>query len=62
MSRKRWALPLVLTASAAGAIGQTTLLIVVNVLMLDRTHSAPAVAALWIVPQAALLATDTKPL
>lgn len=36
------------------------LLVVVNILILTRTHSAPAVAALWIVPQIATLATGTQ--
>jgi MFS family permease len=54
--RALWA---VLAGSAAGALGETMLLVVVNVLMLIRTHSAPAVALLWVVPQVATLATGT---
>ncbi len=51
---------LVLASSAAMALGEFMLLVVVNVLILTRTHSAPAVAALWIVPQGATLATGTQ--
>ncbi len=59
MTSDRWALPVVLAGSAAGALGETMLLVAVNVLMLTRTHSAPAVALLWVVPQVATLATGT---
>lgn len=58
MSQPRIAgLPLVLAALAAAALGQAMQLVALNVLVLDRTHSAPAVAALWVVPQLALMAT-----
>ncbi len=56
---ERRELAIVLAALAAGALGQTMLLVGVNVLVLQRMHSAPAVAALWIVPQVALLATGS---
>lgn len=55
----RRAFAIVLTALAAAGLGQTMLLVGVNVLVLDRTHSAPAVALLWIVPQVALLAAGS---
>lgn len=54
MTSDRWALPVVLAGSAAGALGETMLLVAVNVLMLTRTHSAPAVALLWVVQMATL--------
>ncbi len=58
MSQTRIAgLPLVLAALAAAALGQAMQLVALNVLVLSRTHSAPAVAALWVVPQLALMAT-----
>lgn len=59
MNSERWALWVVLAGSAAGALGETMLLVAVNVLMLVRTHSAPAVALLWVVPQVATLASGT---
>lgn len=59
MKRDGWALSIVLAASAVGALGEYMLLVVVNVLILNRTHSAPAVAVLWIIPQVAILATGT---
>jgi len=50
---------LVLAALGVASLGQMMQLVALNVLILDRTHSAPAVAILWIVPQAAIGATGT---
>lgn len=50
---------LVLAALGVASLGQMMQLVALNVLILDRTHSAPAVAALWIVPQVAIGATGT---
>ncbi len=38
--------PLVMAALAAAALGQAMQLVALNVLVLNRTHAAPAVAAL----------------
>ena len=48
-------LVVVMAALAVAAVGSVMLLVGVNVLVLTETHSAPAVARLWIVPKIAVL-------
>jgi hypothetical protein len=59
MADPRRALAVVYAALAAAAVGQTMLLVALNVAILNRTHSAPAVAGLWVVPLLATMATGT---